>query len=65
MCKCERPGALSGTLQTDISGQQATTTFARQEFLAETGNPFPCPTAVYLDMTFSLEPTNGTALYII
>jgi hypothetical protein len=65
-CKYERSSAnpVNGTFVTDTSGQQATATIFEQEFPAEAGNPFGCPSAGYLDMTFSLETTNGTALYI-
>jgi len=64
-CKYERPAstAVTGTFVTDSSGQEATATTTKSEFPAEAGNPFGCPTVGYLDMTFRLETTDGTALY--
>jgi len=63
-CKYERTAAVTGSIVTDTSGQQAQATATKQEFPAETGNPFTCPTVGFLDMTFNLETTDGTALYI-
>jgi len=63
-CKYERAAAASGTFTTDVSGQIGEFTASKQEFPAEAGNPFGCPAVWYLDMTFKLETTNGTALYI-
>ena len=63
-CKYERSSASAGTFVTDTSGQQAAITLTKQEFPAETGNPFTCPTVGFLDMTFNLETTNGTTLSI-
>jgi hypothetical protein len=63
-CKYERTSAVTGTIVTDVSGQEATATATKQEFPAEAGNPFGCPSVGNLDMTFKLETTNGTALYI-
>jgi hypothetical protein len=63
-CKYERTVAVSGTFTTDASGQEASLSTTKQEFPAEAGNPFGCPGAWYLDMTYRLETADGTALYI-
>ena len=66
-CKYERSGAVSGTFITDLKGlpeEDAKLTASKQEFPAEAGNPFGCPSAGYLDMTFTLETTDGTTLWI-
>jgi hypothetical protein len=63
-CKYERSSAVTGTFVTDVKEEQATATATKQEFPAEAGNPFGCPGAGYLDMTFKLETTTGVPLYI-
>jgi hypothetical protein len=63
-CKYERFGPLNGTFTTDTSGQIATTTAVKQEFPAEPGNPFGCPSVFYFDLTLQWETTSGAPLYI-
>lgn len=53
-----------GSFTTDISGQDAVGTITKQKFTRISGSTSVCPSEGYLDMSFTLETTNGTPLYI-
>jgi len=61
-CLYSRTTAALGTLTTDTSGQDAAVSFSGQEWLAEAGNPFGCPSSGKLSMTFTVT-AGGSPLY--
>ena len=63
-CRYERVASIKGNFATDISGQQGTLSITREEIPAEAGNPFACLSLFYLDMSFRLETSDGSALYL-
>jgi hypothetical protein len=59
-CVYQRAAAVSGTLQTDLTGQDATSTISEQAFTFLEG-PGLCPSEGKLNMTFTLETDTATA----
>ena len=62
-CTYQRTSAAAGTVTTDTSGQQASVTLSEQEWPRLEGDSFLCPSSGKLDMTFTLETSNGAATY--
>jgi hypothetical protein len=59
-CKYEKTAGISGNLQTDVTGQDATVSIAEAEFVGEAGNSGSCPKTGKLDTTVTLETGEGT-----
>lgn len=63
-CEYQRTTSIPGTFTTDINGKDLEGTITKQKFTRIRGSSLVCPSEGFLDMTFTLETTTGTPLYM-